>query len=60
MDEDSIRQVAAAGRFSIPPHLDGLLLTTATKMLAGGRVPDNAKKQLRGAFFAACHERASG
>lgn len=56
MDEESVRQVASAGRYSIPPHLDGLLLTTATKLLAGGRVPDGAKKQLRGYFFAACQQ----
>jgi hypothetical protein len=59
MNEDSIRQVVSAGRYSIPLHLDGLLLTTATKLL-GGRVPDGAKKQLRGAFFAACQKRVGG
>lgn len=58
MMEDSIQQVAMAGRYSIPAHLDGLLLTTATKALAGGRVPDSAKKQLRDLFFAACERRA--
>ncbi len=54
MDEESIQQVASAGRYSIPAHLDGILLTTATRLLAGGRVPDGSKKQLRDAFFAAC------
>ena len=58
MTEDAIQQVAKAGRFNIPVHLDGLLLTTATKALGGARVPDPHKKTLRGLFFAACEQRA--
>ena len=58
MTEDAIQQVATAGRFNIPVHLDGLLLTTATKALGGARVPDPHKKALRGLFFAACEQRA--
>jgi len=58
MTDDLIQQVAVAGRYSIPAHLDGLLLATATKALGGARVPDGAKKQLRNLFFAACDKRA--
>lgn len=60
MEDESMRQVASAGRYSIPAHLDGILLTTATRLLAGGRVPDGSKKQLRDAFFAACQKAAKG
>jgi hypothetical protein len=58
MDSDAIGQVATAGRYSIPPHLDGLLLTTASRLLGGERVPAAAKKPLRDRFFAACDEQA--
>jgi len=58
MTDESVAQVASAGRYSIPAHLDGLLLTTTTKSLGGARVPDAVKKQLRGLFFAACEERS--
>lgn len=58
MTEDAIEQVAKAGRYAIPVHLDGLLLTTATKALGGERVPDQYKKALRGLFFQACEQRA--
>lgn len=57
MTDDSIRQVAQAGRYAIPAHHDGLLLTTATKLLGGARVPDAHKKALRALFFAACEQR---
>lgn len=57
MTEDAIQQVAKAGRYAIPVHLDGILLTTATKALGGARVPDPHKKTLRGLFFAACEQR---
>ncbi len=59
MTEESIQQVAQAGRYAIPPHHDGLLLTTATKLLGGARVPDAHKKELRALFFTACEARAS-
>lgn len=57
MDGDAVRQVATGGRYSIARHLDGLLLTTATRALEGGLVPEGAKKQLRDAFYAACQRR---
>jgi hypothetical protein len=57
MDSEAITQVATAGRYSIPPHLDGLLLTTASRLL-GGPIPAATKKPLRARFFAACDERA--
>jgi hypothetical protein len=60
MTEDAIQQVGNAGRYSIPAHIDGLLLTTATKALGGLRVPDGSKGKLRGHFFEACERRAKG
>lgn len=60
MGEESIKQVALAGRYSIPAHIDGLLLTTASKALGGQRYPEQLRGKLRGLFFAECEKRSKG
>lgn len=56
MEPEQIAEVGEVTGYAVPKQFDGLLLTTASKVLGGIRVPDGSKGRLRSKFLESCRK----